>query len=250
MPDKPWFTDDELANPHDLADKPQRVQRMFSAIAPSYDLNNRVHSMGMDQLWRKRAVKAARLQPGDIVLDVACGTGDLSLAFQRAGAAAVIGLDFTFEMLRYAKRKMNPRQAERMICACGDAMRLPLADASVNVVSIAFGIRNVADPALAISEFHRVLKPGGRLVILEFSRPANSLIRRVYEFYFHRIMPVTAAWIAGKSEGHAYRYLPKSVSSFMDAGTMLDRMKGQGLADVAGHRLTLGIAMIYVGRKP
>lgn len=249
MADQPWFSDAELDNPHGLADKPQRVQRMFSAIAPSYDLNNRLHSMGLDQTWRRRAVKAVGLGQGETVLDVACGTGDLSLAFQRAGARRVIGLDFTFQMLEYARQK-NKGNPFGPLYFCGDAMRLPLADASVDVVSIAFGIRNVAVPAQAIAEFYRVLKPGGRLVILEFTRPPNRWVRLVYEFYFHRLMPVTAGWIAGKSEGRAYRYLPRSVSSFIDASTMVSMMAQQGLVDVVTQRLTLGIAMLYVGHRP
>jgi demethylmenaquinone methyltransferase/2-methoxy-6-polyprenyl-1,4-benzoquinol methylase len=244
--DAPAWRPDELSNPHAAADKASRVQRMFAAIAPSYDLNNRLHSMWRDQAWRRAAVEAAGVRPGDVVADVACGTGDLTIAFARAGAAKVIGLDFTPPMLSIARRK-SPGRATPF--AAGDAMQLPLPDASCNVVSIAFGLRNVADPRQAIAEFFRVLRPGGRVIVLEFSRPANPLLRRLNDFYCGRVMPVTATLIAGDRSG-AYHYLPRSVDTFLDRQATLDVLRERGFIDVTPTTLTFGVAVIYRGIKP
>src|SRR5436190_8968084 len=185
------WNDRLLQNPHAVADKHARVRRMFAAIAPSYDLNNRLHSLGMDQCWRQKAVALADLKSDDHVVDVACGTGDLTLKFARRlrllkgeatiAPAQVIGVDFTFEMLPLARRKTGGGLVGKTIKGAplwvnGDAMHLPLPDQCADVVSIAFGIRNVAQPPRAIDEFYRILRPGGRLVILEFSLPTNPLL--------------------------------------------------------------------------
>ncbi len=243
-----WTTAD-LASPHLAQDKASRVQRMFSAIAPSYDLNNRLHSLWRDQAWRRAAVKLAQVHASDQVLDVACGTGDLTMAFSRAGVAGAMGIDFTFNMLAIARRKaatIRGGDGVTPLYATGDAMRLPLPNACVDVVSIAFGIRNVTDPAAAIAEFHRVLRPGGRLVILEFSLPRNRLMRGLYQFYFVHIMPRTAAFIARDRSG-AYAYLPRSVNTFIDRAEMTRLMQRAGFASVSLKPLTLGIAVLYRG---
>jgi len=246
---------------------------MFAAIAPSYDLNNRVHSLWMDQSWRRAAVRAADLQPTDTVLDVACGTGDLTLAFakrvhqlegdasphsepDRAGPDGtpshpprVLGLDFTYEMLPLARRKAaSAVGGDTCAWLNGDAMQLPLPDASVDVVSIAFGIRNVADPAVAIGEFHRVLRPGGRLIILEFSLPTNRMLRGLYNFYFTQVLPRTATLIARDRSG-AYKYLPRSVNTFIDRKKMGALMADAGFGQVTVKPLTFGIAVVYRGVK-
>lgn len=243
---EPAWSSRQLASPHQVQDKAQRVRSMFSAIAPSYDLNNRLHSLGRDQAWRRRAARLAQVGPQDVVLDVACGTGDLSLAFQAAGARRVLGIDFTYDMLAVACRKGG---ADRPSYHTGDAMRLPVADASVDVVSIAFGIRNVADPAVALAEFHRVLRPGGRVIVLEFSLPGNPVMRGLYNFYFQHIMPRTATLISGDRSG-AYRYLPRSVNTFIDRPTMLRLMRDAGFIDTTLTTLTMGIAVIYRGMRP
>lgn len=231
---------------------------MFDAIAESYDINNRLHSMWQDQRWRRKAVRLCHVKPSDTVVDVACGTGDLSMAYDRAGAKRVIGIDFTHAMLQVARRKasaVKPRPAVAdpetkipIAYADGDAMRLPLADACCDVVSIAFGIRNVAVPAAAIREFARVLRPGGRLCILEFSLPTNPIMRGLYNFYFKKIMPHTATLISGDRSG-AYKYLPQSVNTFLGRQQMVAMMEDAGFDTVAQHPLTFGIAVIYVGRK-
>ena len=244
---QPAWGGDALADPHAAADKARRVERMFATIAPSYDLNNRLHSLGRDQAWRRAAVDAAQVEPGDIVLDVACGTGDLAMAFAAGRAGKVIGVDFTVEMLELAAGKRTG--AGNPLCYyAGDAMRLPIADETVDVVSIAFGIRNVTGPEVAATEFHRVLRPGGRVVVLEFSMPGNPLLRCLYSFYFSYVMPRTAAMIAGDRSG-AYRYLPRSVNTFLDRSQTVAMLENAGFADVTVRPLTFGIAAIYRGVK-
>ncbi|HEY7086909.1 MAG TPA: ubiquinone/menaquinone biosynthesis methyltransferase, partial [Tepidisphaeraceae bacterium] len=215
------WDDKLLASPHTVADKRSRVQKMFAAIAPSYDINNRLHSLWMDQQWRKKAVKLAELKPSDQVVDVACGTGDLTLRFvdgierlcyreedRQPQRGQIIGIDFTFEMLPIARRKPQFESGRGPVgwdgkagpvarFINGDAQALPLADQSADVVSIAFGIRNVQDPLAAVKEFHRVLRPGGRMIILEFSLPTNPALRGCYNFYFRKILPRTATLISG-----------------------------------------------------
>jgi demethylmenaquinone methyltransferase/2-methoxy-6-polyprenyl-1,4-benzoquinol methylase len=277
------WNDTLLANPHTLPDKRSRIQKMFAAIAPSYDLNNRLHSLWMDQRWRKKAVKLAEVKPTDIIVDVACGTGDLAIAFAKKlwrlndaadaepKAAQVLGIDFTFEMLPIARikagkddfwaardKKQFPGLVDILMWPHtlnwftkfinADALALPLADAHADVLSIAFGIRNVQDPLAAIKEFQRVLKPGGRLIILEFSLPTNRLLRSLYNFYFTKILPRTATLISRDKTG-AYKYLPQSVNTFISRQTMQDMMKAAGFTDVEAHPLTFGICICYRGIK-
>ena len=248
----PAWTDPELADPHASSDKHGKVQRMFAAIARSYDLNNRVHSLWRDQAWRRYAVRAASVRPGEAVLDVACGTGDLTEAFAQSAAGRVVGLDFTREMLdvaRFKKQRLENARSGKIEYIEGDAQNLPFADGSFDVVSIAFGIRNVADPAKAVREFSRVLRPGGRLVILEFGRPSFPPARWFNDFYCGWIMPRTATWLSGDQSG-AYKYLPKSVGTFMAPARLTGLMEQGGLKNSRVRKLTLGICLCYVAEKP
>lgn len=239
-----------LEDPHATADKRRRVQRMFAAIAPTYDLNNRLHSLWRDQAWRRKAVRLAKLRAGDTVVDIACGTGDLTLEFTRAlnalGRGAVWGVDYTFEMLplasgKYAKASLPPWRFVN-----GDAQALPLSNACCDVVSIAFGIRNVVDPSAAMREFRRILRPGGRVIILEFSLPANPVLRGLYNFYFRHILPHTATWISGDRTG-AYKYLPQSVNTFITRQRMMQMMREAGFGQVEQFPMTFGVCVCYRG---
>lgn len=259
-----------LADPHAVADKRSRVQKMFAAIAPSYDINNRLHSFWRDQAWRRKAVKIAELKQTDRVVDVACGTGDLTIAFARSlitydkgwkneslVSNQVLGIDFTYEMLPLAKRKgdfqlLNGWRdelgdvAETVGWLNGDAQSLPLPDACADVVSIAFGIRNVQNIPTALKEFRRILKPGGRLVILEFSKPTNPLLRVMNDFYCGKVMPITATLISRDKSG-AYKYLPKSVDTFIGREQMVQMMTDAGFANVQQFPMTFGVCVCYRG---
>jgi len=223
---------------------------MFAAIAHRYDLNNRVHSLWRDQAWRRAAVALCQVQPVDHVLDAACGTGDLAEALSAAGAAEVVGVDFTSEMLTLAEHK-----AQRLRRAAGiamprykqaDVMDLPFEDASFDIVSIAFGIRNVSDPAKTVREFRRVLRLGGRVVILEFSQPRNRLLRLLNSIYCGHIMPLTATLLSGDRSG-AYRYLPKSVATFADRQALERMLIDAGFVDITQHPMTFGVCVAYLG---
>jgi demethylmenaquinone methyltransferase / 2-methoxy-6-polyprenyl-1,4-benzoquinol methylase len=267
----PAWDEKLLQSPHTVADKRRRVQEMFAAIAPSYDLNNRLHSLWMDQAWRRQAVKLATVQPTDQVLDVACGTGDLAIKFRDKllrlytkprRQPLVTGVDFTFEMLPLARRKgyvpppaglnddvnLKGSTVDCISWINGDAQSLPFPDQSADVVSIAFGIRNVAEPAAAIAEFHRVLRPGGRLIILEFSLPTNPVMRGLYNFYFRKILPRTATLISGDKTG-AYKYLPESVNTFIGRSQMMDMMTAAGFKEVEQFPMTFGVCICYRGYK-
>jgi len=249
-----WTATELQSNPHEVPDKADRVRRMFAAIAGRYDLNNRLHSFGRDQAWRRKAVALCEIQPSDEVLDVARGTGDLTTAFAAAGPSAVTGLDFTQEMLEVARRKspLAPGSAGGPNAigptfVQGDAMNLPFADASFDVVSIAWGIRNVSDPSKALREFRRVLRPRGRLCILEFSEPRNRFVRVVNRVYCGRIMPWTATLIARDRSG-AYRYLPRSVADFPSPPEFARMIEQAAFPAPALHPLTFGVCTIYLAR--
>ncbi len=244
----PAWTNGDLRDPHAAEDKAHRIQRMFDAIAHRYDLNNRLHSFRRDQAWRRRAVRTCRVKTTDVVLDVACGTGDLAIAFGAARAERVIGVDFSQAMLARAADKAAGRPELPLNWIGGDALRLPIAEASVDIVSIAFGLRNVSDPAAAISEFARVLRPGGRLMILEFTTPANPLIRAAYHVYFHHVMPHTASWIS-RDAARAYRYLPRSVTTFAGSAGITGMMRRAGLQVVSVEPVTFGIATIFLAQR-
>jgi demethylmenaquinone methyltransferase / 2-methoxy-6-polyprenyl-1,4-benzoquinol methylase len=245
-----WTSDALAANPHTRDDKAERVQGMFGAIARSYDLNNRLHSFGLDQRWRRTAVRLAAVGRDSDVVDIACGTGDLTEAFAVAGVRSVLGIDYTPQMLAIAREKSAHRRRPGLpepVYREGDATRLDLPDGSADVVSIAFGIRNVSDPAKAVREFRRILRPRGRLVILEFSEPKNRILRWGNRLYCNHVMPVTATLIARDRTG-AYRYLPRSVETFLTAASLADLVRSNGFSGVDQFPLTCGVCTVTVGR--
>jgi demethylmenaquinone methyltransferase/2-methoxy-6-polyprenyl-1,4-benzoquinol methylase len=194
---------------------PEGVQRMFDRIAPVYDLMNRVMTAGLDQRWRRATVKAV-VHPGDDVLDAACGTGDLAIIAAKAGAT-VTGLDFSERMLERARHKAPDLEWVR-----GDLLALPFPDASFDVATVGFGVRNVADLAGAIAELRRVIRPGGRLAVLEITRPRGPL-RWFYSLWFDRVVPLLGKVLPG---GEAYSYLPASVRRFPGPDDLAAQMAG------------------------
>ncbi len=242
-----WSGEDLKENPHSAVDKAGRVEAMFTSIARKYDLNNRLHSMWQDQVWRQRAVALAEVTKTDDVVDVACGTGDLAMAFCKAGARSVLGIDFTLAMLDIAVTKAQ-RAGLPIEYRQGDAMNLRLKAASTDIVSIAFGIRNIQIPTKAFEEFYRILKPGGRVIVLEFSTPSNSMIRAFSSFYTNRIMPITATLIAGDTTG-AYKYLPKSIETFTNPSELASELEGVGFSDVQLSPQTFGVCTILKAVK-
>jgi demethylmenaquinone methyltransferase/2-methoxy-6-polyprenyl-1,4-benzoquinol methylase len=215
---------------------PDAVRTMFDRIAPVYDAMNRVMTVGLDLRWRRLAA-AAVVRPGDEVLDAACGTGDFAVADARAGAAHVVGLDFSERMLERARRK-----APEIDWLQGDMLALPFADGSFDAATVGFGVRNTElEPALA--ELRRVLRPGGRLAVLEITRPHGPL-RVFYALWFDRIVPMLGRLLPG---GEAYAYLPASVKRFPGAEELAELMRSRGFADVRFCRLGGSIVALHTG---
>ena len=229
------------------AKEPARIAGMFDAIAARYDLLNRVLSAGLDQRWRARAVGSLRLQPTDTVLDLCTGTADIALTAAPA-AARVIGVDFSHEMLRLGLEKVRAHAGGgRITLARGDAMRLPLGGASVDAAAISFGIRNVQEPEVALQELARVLRPGGRLAILEFGLPTSRAFRALYLWYANRLLPAVGRLISRHAS--AYEYLPESVSRFPPPEAFGRLLQANGFPHVEIVPLTLGIVYPDIARK-
>ncbi|HHN72514.1 MAG TPA: class I SAM-dependent methyltransferase [Thermopetrobacter sp.] len=231
-------------------ESPRWVREMFGRVARRYDLLNHLLSFQMDRYWRWRTVRRLRpflARPGAVAVDLCCGSGDLTLALSRAGPARVFGCDFSRPMLAEARRKAAATPvADRLFEA--DALRLPLPSRSADLLTVAFGFRNLASYHEGLREMLRVLKPGGVAAILEFSRPPNPLFRRLYEFYSTRILPAVGNWISGHPE--AYSYLPESVRRFPDAPTLAEEMRAAGFVDVEYFYMTGGIVSLHTGAAP
>jgi demethylmenaquinone methyltransferase / 2-methoxy-6-polyprenyl-1,4-benzoquinol methylase len=227
-------------------DKAKRVQEMFDSIAGRYDLLNRVLSAGVDRGWRVEAAKEVLANNPKDILDVATGTGDFAIAIKRLSPQSnVVGSDFAVKMLEIAREKAKHLNLE-MPFEEGDALRLPYADGSFDSLSCAFGFRNFADFKKGLQEFHRVLRPGGRAVILEFPPPPENLLGQVYGLYFRKVLPFIGGLISGRPE--AYRYLPESVIAFPKPEILADLMKSVGF-ETRYRVLTGGLAAIHVGLK-
>ncbi|MFO1052353.1 MAG: ubiquinone/menaquinone biosynthesis methyltransferase [Planctomycetota bacterium] len=218
------------------------VQEMFAGVADRYDRANRILSLGIDVRWRKAVIRCAGVRPRERALDVCAGTGDLSLELARAGAE-VVGADFCPPMLRHAARKSAARTAPPHYVTA-DALHLPFPDASFDLATVAFGIRNVADPLGGLCEMARVVRPGGRVVVLEFCKPRIPLVRTAYFFYFRRVLPRLGRWIT-RDRGGAYDYLPDSVMAFPERGEFLELMNRAGLLAPTARYLSCGIAALY-----
>lgn len=235
------LTDSGQKNSEDHA---RRVREMFARISPRYDLLNHLLSANIDRRWRRRVVK--RLQPllkaNPRVLDVGCGTGDLSIELFENIAAQVMGVDFCGPMLRLAQKK-----APHLPFIEGDALRLPFADSSFDGLTVAFAVRNLSSVTAGLTEFHRVLKPGAWMAILEFSQPTVPMMRQLVWFYYWRLLPWIGGWFSGSRS--AYEYLPDSISKFPNQEALAGMMRAVGFDEVRFENLSGGIAALHLGRR-
>ena len=229
--------------------KKQQVRSMFDSIAWRYDFLNHLLSFGTDFFWRRKAINeiGKRIDP-DKILDVATGTCDLAIAALRLSPESVCAIDFSQRMLEEGRKKIHRRRLEKRIeLVMADSENLPFDDSTYDVAMVAFGVRNFEDPRKGLGEMCRVIKPGGVVMVLEFSRPSKFPFRYVYSFYFHRILPAFGKLFS--RDGNAYRYLPESVSRFPEGDDFIDLMKEAGFTDLSRRSLTGGVATIYTGNK-
>ena len=228
---------------------PSRIAGMFDAIAPRYDLLNHLLSAGLDRRWRERAVDALELKPGTRVLDLCTGTADVAIAAaRRASRPSIVGVDFAGSMLTLGLEKIRDEHLDRQIYLIrGDATRIPVADGTCQAATIAFGIRNVAEPEKAIAELARVLRPGSRLAILEFGAPRIPGVRTMYAWYFRYLLPLVGRAVSKHQS--AYSYLPASVTSFPPPAEFARVLSAHGFKDVKPVPLTLGIVYLYTATR-
>ena len=226
------------------------ISGMFDAIAPRYDLLNRILSAGFDRRWRRRAIASLALAGDETLLDVCAGTADVALEARRgvgrSRAGRVIAVDFSEAMLAIGRRKVEAA-GDTTALVRGDAMRLPIAEGRIDAVTAAFGVRNVEDAGAACREMHRVLRPGGRLAILEFAIPTLPVVRQAYLGYFSVVLPALGRLVSRHST--AYSYLPASVGAFPSPARFAALLRDVGFVGVTANRLTLGIVYMYRARK-
>ncbi|MGH9409212.1 MAG: bifunctional demethylmenaquinone methyltransferase/2-methoxy-6-polyprenyl-1,4-benzoquinol methylase UbiE [Vicinamibacterales bacterium] len=225
---------------------PARISAMFDAIAARYDFLNHVLSAGLDRRWRARAIREARLDPGACLIDVCCGTADMALTAADAIARSrIVGVDFAERMLAIGARKIaGAGLANRIAVVRGDATNLPVRDAWADAATIGFGIRNVMQPERALRELARVVKPGGRLAILEFGQPAVPGVRGLYNWYFRSVLPRLGRLVS-KHES-AYSYLPASVGTFPPPPEFVAMLSSHGFRDARAVPLSFGIVYLYI----
>jgi demethylmenaquinone methyltransferase/2-methoxy-6-polyprenyl-1,4-benzoquinol methylase len=232
-----------------LSEKGERIREMFDSIAPRYDFLNRLLSLGIDRRWRRFAVGRIKYSENGRVLDVATGTGDVALeiAARTPETVGIVGVDFSREMVELGREKIaRSPYSRRITLEVAPCEAIPFGEESFDSVTIAFGIRNVVDRLQGLKEMHRVLKPGGRVVVLEFSTPSSRLFKAVYCFYFLRVLPVIGGLFSRFS---AYKYLPDSVMEFPSREEFKGLMSAAGFSSPHHFDLTFGIATVYVGEK-
>lgn len=234
----------------------ERVQRMFGEIAPRYDFLNHLLSMNVDRYWRWRTTRiAAPATDGPLadapILDMCTGTGDLAFAYDKraGGRLPIVASDFCPEMLELGRVKNKKRGSDsRIEFVQADAQQLPFEDHRFQIVSVAFGLRNVADTDRGLAEMTRVCAPGGKVAVLEFTTPRWQPLKAIYGWYFRNVLPKIGQWFM-KNDSAAYQYLPESVGEFLQYEALAERMEAAGLSDIRFHPLTLGLATLYVGTK-
>jgi len=228
--------------------KKPHIERMFNSIAPRYDVLNRMLSGGVDQQWRRVVMKEVLDSQPQRLLDVATGTADLALMAARKGVPQVIGVDIADQMLDVGRRKVSKADLDgRVELLNGDAEKLPFSDKQFDVATVAFGVRNFEDLAAGLHQIHRVLRPGGKLIVLEFSRPRVFPVKQLYAFYNRFILPAVGKLVSGDSG--AYTYLPESIAVFPEGDEFLNWMDEAGFTQRKARRLTFGIASVYVGHR-
>lgn len=241
--------------PADLLDKREaRIRRMFGQIAPWYDFLNHLLSLNVDRVWRRKTARLVPPAPQDAgpILDLCTGTGDLALTYDRAAAGTlpVVGADFCHEMLvRAAEKARRARATDRVQFIEADAQALPFPADFFQLVTVAFGLRNITDPDRGLAEMVRVTRPGGRIAVLEFSRPRGRLFGPLYRWYFRAVLP-RIGQVLSRSRESAYTYLPASIMEFPDGEALADKLREQGLTGVCYYPFTFGVATLYVGVKP
>ena len=239
------------------ADASRKVREMFTQIAPTYDSLNHILSLQFDRLWRARTAKILcpiLANPNALVLDLCCGTGDLALALRKAGPARIIGADFAHTMLTRARAKSIVGNSHSGMPAPpplplfeADALRLPFVDQSFDLVTSAFGFRNLANYEAGLREIHRVLKPGGTIAILEFTQPPDNLLGNLYRWYFRRVLPHIGGFLSG--DRAAYAYLPNSVSRFFQPAELSALLSSTGFHSPAFRRWTLGTVALHTATR-
>ena len=245
----PYSQGSPLGRTQEVDDTARAVEKMFSAVAPRYDFLNHLLSLGRDIVWRRAAARELRealRRPDSLAVDACCGTGDLALALARVSVGKVIGTDFCHPMLQRARRKVGDG-ARPVFFLEADTLKLPFRDGSLDVVSMAFGFRNLASYARGLEEMHRVLKPGGWLGILEFSQVRWPVVGPLFRFYFRRILPRVGTWISGVSG--PYQYLPESVSRFPDQEQLAALIRHAGFGNVRYRNFAGGIAALHLGQR-
>lgn len=256
------------SNPPALGSRPQgstsesdasrKVREMFTGIAPTYDSLNHILSINLDRLWRTRTAKLLRpilTRPDASVLDLCCGTGDLALALRKAGPARIFGADFAHAMLTRARAKSIIGSSHSGLpappalpLAEADALRLPFANESFDLVTTAFGFRNLANYEAGLREIHRVLKPGGTLAILDFTEPPDNFLGNLYRWYFRRVLPRLGGWLSG--DRAAYTYLPNSVSRFFRPAELSALLTSLGYESAAFRSWTLCTVALHTALRP
>jgi len=227
-----------------MENKKTKVKRIFDSIAVRYDFLNHLLSLGFDFYWRKKALKLTELHPGSVLLDVACGTGDVAIQAKKMGVENIFGADFSHIMLKLFHRKSGWIKGRNIQMV---AEQIPLKDESVTNITVAFGVRNFYNIQEAFNSFYRIIKPEGKATIIEFRLPSNFIFRSVYKFYFRKILPLIGGLISGDME--AYKYLPSSVEDFDEKIKLPELLMNSGFRKIDVYSLTFGITQVVIAVK-